>query len=76
MGGDWSADQTPPILSDKYQCRIDTAFSPDDGHMNVRNMQRRELNKYIKQNFAASCTYLGDYTGIHCQQNIKFSMQI
>ena len=34
MGGDWSAgwianqpaDQSPPIQSDKYQCRIDTAI--------------------------------------------------
>ena len=25
MGGLWSADQTPPIQSDKYQCRIDAA---------------------------------------------------
>ena len=27
------ADQTPPIQSDKYQCRIYTVISPDDGHM-------------------------------------------
>ena len=32
------ADQTPPTQSDKYQCRIDTAISPDDGHMVGRNM--------------------------------------
>ena len=32
------ADQTPPIESDKYQCRIDTVLSPDDGHMVARNM--------------------------------------
>ena len=32
------ADQTPPIQSDKYQCRIDTAFSPDYGHVDARNM--------------------------------------
>ena len=32
------ADQTPPIQSDKYQCRIDTVISPDDGHMVARNM--------------------------------------
>jgi len=36
----WSepADQTPPIQSDKYQCRIGTAISSDDGHMVARNM--------------------------------------
>ena len=38
------ADQTPPIQSDKYQCRIDTVISPDDGHMVARNMQGREIN--------------------------------
>jgi len=26
LGGDWSADQSPSIQSDKYQCRIDTAI--------------------------------------------------
>ena len=26
------------IQSDKYQCRIDTVSSPDDGHIDVRNM--------------------------------------
>jgi len=38
------ADQTPPIQSDKYQCRINTVISTDDGHMVARNMQRREIN--------------------------------
>jgi len=38
------ADQTPPIHSDKYQCRIDTVVSPDDGHMDARNLYRREIN--------------------------------
>jgi len=33
---------------DKQQCRIDTVISPDDGHIDVRNMSRRE-NKYIKK---------------------------
>ena len=36
MGGVWS--QTPPIQSDKCQCRIDTVISPDDGHMVAPNM--------------------------------------
>ena len=31
-------DQTPPIHSDKYQCRIDKVFSPDYGHIVARNM--------------------------------------
>ena len=31
-------DQTPPMQNDKYQCRIDTVISPDDGHMVARNM--------------------------------------
>jgi len=35
----WSADQ-PPIQSKKYQCRIDTAISPDDGHIVARNLYR------------------------------------
>ena len=38
------ADQTQPIQSDKYQCRIDTVISLDDGHMVARNMYRREIN--------------------------------
>ena len=46
MVGVWSAgwisvqpaDQTTPIQSDKYQCRIDTVISPDDGHMDARNV--------------------------------------
>ena len=28
----------PPIQSEKYQCRIDTVSSPDDGHIVTRNM--------------------------------------
>ena len=28
----------PPIRSEKYQCRIDTVSSPDDGHTVARNM--------------------------------------
>ena len=38
----------PPIQSDKYQCRVDTVSSPDNGHIDARNMQRRE-NKYTKK---------------------------
>ena len=81
MGGVWSAGWTesdqktlrPPIQSDKYQCHIDTIqqFSPDDGHMDAKNMQRREIHKYNKKNCALSWTYLQDYTGMRGQRNIK-----
>ena len=30
----------PPVQSEKYQCRIDTVSSPDDGHIVARNMYR------------------------------------
>jgi len=35
----------PSIHSEKYQCRIDTVSSPDDGHIVARNMYR-SWNKY------------------------------
>jgi len=28
----------PPVQVEKYQCRIDTVSSPDDGHIVARNM--------------------------------------
>jgi len=28
----------PPVQSEKYQCRIDTVGSPDDGHIVAGNM--------------------------------------
>jgi len=40
--------EQPPIQNDKYQCRIDTVSSPDDGRIDARNMYRRG-NKYIKK---------------------------
>ena len=33
-------------------------FSPDDGHMHARNMQKREINKHFKRNCALSWIYL------------------
>jgi len=30
----------PPIQNEKYQCRIDTVSSPDNGHIVARNMYR------------------------------------
>jgi len=44
--------------------------------MDARNMQRREINKYIKQNCAPSWIYLQNYTGMHGQQNIKFRLKM
>jgi len=35
----WLSTQ-PPIQSKKYQCRVDTVSSPDDGHIVARNMCR------------------------------------
>ena len=76
MGGVWSAgwisiqtaDQTPLIQSDKYQCRIDTVlFSWWWAHGCPKHVEKR--NKYIKQNCAPSWTYLQDYTGMHAQRN-------
>jgi hypothetical protein len=31
------------------RCRIDTINSPDDGHMDARNMQRIEINIHEKE---------------------------
>ena len=33
-------------------------FSPDDRHMNARNMKKRQINKCIKQNCASRWIYL------------------
>jgi len=38
MRGCLSGDQQPPIQSEKYQCRIDTVISSDEGHIVARNM--------------------------------------
>ena len=66
----WVASATPPVQSDKYQCRIDTViFSWWWAHGCPKYVEKR--NKYIKQNCAPSWTYLQDYTGMHSQQNIK-----
>ena len=56
---DWiqPADQTPPIQSDEYQCRIDTViFSWWWACGCLKHVEKR--NKYIKQNCAPSWTYL------------------
>jgi len=64
-------DQTSPIQSDKYQCRIDTVISSWWwSHGCAKHVEKR--NKYIKHNCAPNWTYLQEYTGMHCQQNLKF----
>ena len=34
----WNETRQPPIHSEKYQCRIDTVSSADDGHIVVQNI--------------------------------------
>ena len=38
----------PPMQNEKYQCRIDTVSSDDDGHIVARNMWRG-WNKFIEE---------------------------
>jgi hypothetical protein len=47
-----------------------------DGHMDARNIERREINKYIKQNCEPSWTYLRDYTWMQGQQDIKLLQHV
>ena len=55
-----SAYQTPPIQSDKPQCRIDTAiFSWWWAHGCPKYVEKR--NKFIKQDCAPSWTYYQEY---------------
>ena len=52
-----TADHTPPIQSDKYQCRIDTViFSWWWAHGCLKHVEK--WNKHIKQNCAPSWTNL------------------
>jgi len=37
-------------------------------------MWRRKINRYIEQNCAPSWIYLQDYSGMHRQENIKFTV--
>ena len=63
-------EPTPPLLSDKYQCRIDTAiFSWWWLHGCPKHLEKR--NKYIKQNCKPSWTCLQDYTEMHGQKTPK-----
>jgi len=70
MGGVWSADQTPPIQSDKYQCRIDTLIFSWWWSCECPKHEEK-WNKYVKHNSAPSWIYLRNYTEMHGQQNVK-----
>jgi len=73
---DWiqPADQTPPIQSDKCQCRIDAAvFSWWWAHACPKHVEKR--NKYIKQNYAPGWIYLQDRDTIsHCMCKHKMTL--
>ena len=83
MGAVWSAGWTGSNQQNRrhpYRVTNTSAtqiqqFSPDDGDVDSRNMQRRDKNKHIKQNCAPSWIYLRDYTGIQGQLNIKYEIQ-
>jgi len=42
----------------KYFVALKQRLPPDDGHMDARNMYRREMHKYIKQNCVPSWIYI------------------
>jgi len=52
------------------RCRIDTINSPDDGHIAVRSMGRREISIHEKE-LCVKLVIYKDYTEMHGQQNIK-----
>ena len=59
---EWNPNQQtapPPIKNNKYQYRIDTLSSPDDGHIDAQNKQRRE--KIYAKNYV-HLTYLFTYS--------------
>ena len=51
---------------------IDTIESPDDEHLNARNLYRIEINIYKKE-MCVVFVIEWNYTEMHGQQNIKFS---
>jgi len=57
------------------KCRINTV-SPDDGHIVARNMPTliNILRINIRINCAPSWLYLRDYTGMHGQQNVEYTV--
>jgi hypothetical protein len=60
-----------PYRITSTKCRTNTVISPDDGHSHPKHVEKR--NKHTKKNCAPSWLYLQDCTGMHGQQNIKFS---
>ena len=70
------ADQTPPIQSDKYQCRTDTVnFSWWCARGCPKHVEKR--NKYIKQDCAPSWIYLRVHNPIHkCPKPVHILSQI
>jgi hypothetical protein len=65
-----SGIQGHPYIIKSTKCQINTAVSPDDGHIVALNTHR-ERNKHTKKNCVPSWLYLQDYKGMHGQQNIK-----
>ena len=54
-------------LSHKYSC-----FSWWWAHIRLKHVQKR--NKHTKKNCVSSWLYLQDYTGMHGQQNVKYTI--
>jgi hypothetical protein len=53
--------------------RIDTIESPDDEHLNARNMQRIEINIHKKE-LCAKLVIKENYNLMHGQSNINISL--
>ena len=62
----------PSVTYTRY--RIDTIESPDDEHLNARNMQRIEINKYEKE-MCVKLVIKQNYTEIQGLQNIKHNLK-
>ena len=52
------------------KCRIDTVFSPDDGHI-VAPKHAEKSNKYIKKIFAPIWFCLQEYGSLFCNKYTK-----
>ena len=57
------------------KCRIDRVISPADGNVVALN-DVEETNKRTKKKCAPSWLFLQDYTGKHCQENMKKNLSI
>ena len=74
----WSSVQT--YIPDSHLHRmtytryhIDTTESPDDEHLNAQNMQRIE-KKHTQKELCVKLVIKQNYTELHGQQNIKYSV--